>query len=204
MRTNPRLYIVLIFISSFLSGASCLQKVAEMNLEKTPANSAQVTTDTNISLPEEMKNIPMASGKRGEDKLTGKFVCSPKKLRQGDVLTLTMNKPHGGYLEIITPAKEYIFISSEVGDELLKDAERYKVTPYYAASDFVQLNELKIDTANAMTINYKGGDMNGKLPLTKIFAESGKYKILLSKDSFETDDLTITGQCEVYYINVNQ
>ena len=117
-------------------------------------------------------------------------------------MTLTMSKPHGSYLEIITPSKEYIFLSSEDGDKLLEDARTYKIIPYYAASDLSQLSELRIDTAKATTIDYKGGAVNGRLLLARIFAESGKYKILLSKDSFETDAPTITGRCEVYYTNV--
>jgi len=204
MRIKPQLYLVLIFISSFLSGANCLQKTAEMNREITPANSAQVTTDTNISLPEEMKSSPTPSGKRGEDKLTGKFVCSPKQLRQGDVLTLTMNKPHGGYLEIITPTKEYIFISELDGYDLVEESKKAGANPFYGASEFAKLDELKINTAEATTVDAEKDKVNGKYQLEKIFSVSGEYKILLSKDSFETDDPTITGQCEVYYTNINQ
>jgi hypothetical protein len=59
-------------------------------------------------------------------------------------------------------------------------------------------------TAEATTVDAEKDKVNGKYQLEKIFSVSGEYKILLSKDSFETDDPTITGQCEVYYTNINQ
>lgn len=193
-----RLCSGLTLILLFLSAPGCRQNNAEISHEKTPANLTEVTADKNIPLQQEVKDDSTPANKRTENK-NGELLCSPQRLRRGDVLTLTMSKPHGSYLEIITPSKEYIFLSSEDGDKLLEDARKYKPTPYYAASDLAQLSELRIDTAKAMTIDYKGGEVNGKLLLERIFAESGKYKILLSKDSFETDDPTITGQCEVYY-----
>lgn len=204
MRIKPRLYLALIFISFFLSVASCLQKTAEMNREITPANSAQVTTDTNISSPEEIKSSPTPSGKRGEDKLTDKFACSPPQLRKGDILKISMKPPHGGYLEIITPTKEYIFISELDGYDLVEESKIAGANPFYAASEFAKLGELKINTAEATTVDAEKDKVNGKYRLEKIFSVSGEYKILLSNDSFETDDPTVTGQCEVYYTNVNQ
>lgn len=194
--------LILIFL--ILPTADCLQKNAEINQEKAPENLTPRQTDSNKSQEKQAKNNLAAAQEKTTDKIKSEFTCSPPQLRQGDVLKISMKQPHGGYLEIITPSKEYIFISSESGDELLEDARKYKVNPYYAESELVSLSELKIDTAKAMTIDYKGGDVNGKLLLTRVFAESGKYKILLSNDSFETDDPTITGQCEVYYTNINQ
>lgn len=152
--------------------------------KKNSANSAQVLTGANNSPTKEIKNNSTLTEKKSENRLNKELVCSPQKLRQGDILTLIMNKSHGGYLEIITPSKEHIFLSSEDGDKLLEDARIYKITPYYAAPDFALLSELKIATAKAMTLDYKGGDVNGNLLTARLFAESGKYKILLSKDSF--------------------
>lgn len=195
----------LMFTSAFLCFAGCRQSVGgEMNLEKTSVNATQIPID-NVSRSKEPKFAsPSPTQGKTEGNSSGKLVCTPQTLRKGDVLTVALIEPHGGFLEIITPSKEYIFISSESGDKLLADARKYNLIPYYAAAELASLGEIKIDTAKATTIDYKGGEVNGKLLTARIFAESGKYKILLSKDSFETDDPTITGQCEVLYKSANE
>ena len=127
------------------------------------------------------------------------LTCSPDKLKAGDILTLKMKSPHGGYLEIVTPDNQYIFLSELDGDKLVEDAQKAGATPFFPASEFAKLGELKINTSDATTVNYDKDKENGKPALSKIFSVKGNYKILLSEDSFETDDPVITGECRVYF-----
>jgi hypothetical protein len=182
--------------------AACLQKNTETDnsttdnsakslpVAATPKNSP--TANNNSVLPKEVKE------------LSEELSCSPTDLKPGDILTLKMRSPHGSYLEVITPKKKYIFLSELDGDELVEAGKKAGAKPFYAASDFAKLDELKINTAEATTVDVEKNKANGKYQLEKIFSASGKYKILLSEDSFETDEPTITGQCEVSFTNVNQ
>lgn len=113
------LSVFLMFTSAFLCFAGCRQSAGgETNLEKTPVNEAQIPIDTNVSRSKEAKTAsPSPTQEKTADNSSGKLVCTPQTLRKGDVLTVAMNKPHGGFLEIITPSKEYIFISSESSDQ---------------------------------------------------------------------------------------
>jgi len=179
------------------TNATCLQKTVEVNnstddLPAAVAPKISPTVNNNSALPKK------------ENESSGELSCSPTDLKPGDILTLKMKPPHGGYLEIITPKKEYIFLSELDGDQLVTDAEKAGASPFYAASEFAKLGELKINTSKATTTNYEKSTAGGKKPLSKIFSVNGKYKILLSKDSFETDDPTVTGQCEATYTNINQ
>ncbi len=178
------------------TNAACLQKTAGIgnsteSLPPVATPKISPTSNNNSALPAKIKES------------SGELSCSPTDLKPGDILTLKMRSPHGGYLEIITPNKKYIFLSELDGDELVADAEKAGALPFYAASEFAKLGELKINTNEATTTDYEKSAINGKKRLSKIFSVNGKYKILLSKDSFETDDPTITGQCEIYYTNVN-
>ncbi len=46
--------------------------------------------------------------------------------------------------------------------------------PFYAASDFAKLDELKINTAEATTVDVEKNKANGKYQLEKIFSAVGK------------------------------
>lgn len=179
------------------TSAACLQKTVG---SENSTESLQPVATPKIFPSADNSSAPSTKVKES----SGELSCSPTNLKPGDILTLKMNPPHGGYLEIITPKKKYIFLSELDGDQLVKDAEKAGALPFYAASEFAKLAELKINTNEATTTDYEKTAINGKKQLSKIFSVKGKYKILLSKDSFETDDPTITGQCEVYYTNVNQ
>ncbi len=126
-----------------------------------------------------------------------RLVCAPQKLRRGDRLTLKMKPPHGGFLEIVTPDERYIFVSLDDADEMFENARKYNVEPFFSATEFAKLDELKIETATANTIDYLAGEANGKFDLIKIFDQPGEYKIKLSEDSFEQDEPGIEGECAV-------
>jgi len=199
-KVMPRKLKFFLAFAGFLfiwTSAACLQKTvgSENSTESLqPVATPKIfpSVNNNSALPAKAKES------------SGELSCSPTDLKPGDILTLKMKPPHGGYLEVITPKKKYIFLSELDGDQLVKDAEKAGALPFYAASEFAKLAELKINMNEATTIDYEKNAINGKKQLSKIFSVNGKYKILLSKDSFETDDPTITGQCEVYYTNVNQ
>ncbi len=198
------LSIRLILIFLVLPIAGCLQKNDEINQEKAPENLTQIQTDSNKSQEKQAKNSRSVTSEKTVDKIKPEFTCSPQQLHQGDALKISMKPPHGGYLEIITPTKEYVFISELDGYDLVEESKKAGANPFYGASEFAELDQLKINTAEATTVDVERDKVSGKYRLKKIFSVSGKYKILLSKDSFETDDPTITGQCEVYYTNINQ
>jgi len=196
MMERLKLFLTLTGFLIVWTSAACLQKTVETDKSAkslpaavTPKISAAV--NNNAALPTEVKEA------------NGELSCSPNDLKVGDILTLKMQSPHGGYLEIITPQKKYIFLSELDGDELVEAGKKAGAEPFYAASDFAKLDELKIDTAKATTVDVEKNKANGKYQLEKIFSASGKYKILLSEDSFETDEPTITGQCEISFTNVN-
>lgn len=197
-----KLFLILNGFLIIWTSTACLQKntgtdnsttdnsAKSLSIAATPKISA--TVNNNAALPKKVKES------------NGELSCSPTDLKLADILTLKMRSPHGGYLEIITPQKKYIFLSELDGNELVEAGKKAGAEPFYAASDFTKLDELKINTAEATTIDVEKNKANGKYQLEKIFSASGKYKILLSEDSFETDEPTITGQCEVSFTNVNQ
>lgn len=126
--------------------------------------------------------------------------CAPEKLEPADVLTIDFPKtPHGGFMEIITPARKFIFLTAEQTDELLENAKAADVSPYYSAAEFVSLARLNLDTGTATTIDYERKPTGGKYAKTKIFSQSGWYSIKLSETHFEQDDPLITAECRVYY-----
>lgn len=128
--------------------------------------------------------------------------CAPEKLKQADVLTIDFHKtPHGGFMEIVTPARQFIFLSSEQNDDLLENAKAASASPYYSAEEFASLAQLKLDTATATTVDYEQKPLNGKHATTKIFSKTGWYTIKLSETHFEQDDPLITAECRVYFSN---
>lgn len=189
---------VAVILLLLLANASCLQSapknepapvsVSQEKLVPTPATSLSNEKTSQTSTPKSKKksNVPL--------------ICSPAKSRLGDILTLTMDTPHGGYLEIITPKKEYVFLSELDADEFVTENQKAGTNPFFAASAFAKLDELKINTAEATTIDVEKDKANGKYQLKKLFAKPGKYKVLLSLDSFEQDDPTIEGRCEIELI----
>lgn len=193
-----RKLILFLTLTGFLivwTSSACLQK------NTATGNSTTVNSTNSLTFAETPKTLPTANTNSAFPKqikeLGGELNCSPAVLKLGDILTLKMRSPHGGYLEIITPQKKYIFLSELDGDELIEAGKKAGADPFYAASNLAKLDELKINTATATTVDVEKDKLDGKYQLEKIFAEPGKYKILLSKDSFETDDPTITGQCEI-------
>ncbi len=195
----PRKLKLFLAFAGFLiiwASAACLQKTtgsenSTEGLQPVATPKIFPTVNNNSALPTKVKES------------SGELSCSPTDLKPGDILTLKMKPPHGGYLEVITPKKKYIFLSELDGDELVEESRKAGATPFFAASDFTKIGELKINPTEATTVDVEKNKVSGKYQLGKIFSVSGKYKILLSQDSFEIDDPTITGQCEVYYTNVN-
>lgn len=131
-----------------------------------------------------------------------RLTCAPQTLKQNAVLTLSMKQPHGGFLEIVTPDDRYVFLSLEADDEMLENARENNAEPFFTVAEFVKLDQLELNTAEATTIDYLAGKTNGKYNLIKIFDQSGKYKIKLSQDSFEQDEPQIEGECEVEFTNL--
>lgn len=121
------LSIAIILLFS-LANASCLQlapknqtasvSVSQEKLVPTPATHLSNEKTSRISTPKSKK------------KLNAPLICSPDKARLNDTLTLTMNAPHGGYLEIITPEKEYVFLSELDADELVEENQKAGTNPF--------------------------------------------------------------------------
>lgn len=193
---NDKLFflsIIAIFIIQSSINTACLPKKSETSSISIPVEVSQSnptdknpTTAKNNSSPPPNKNLSIPE-----------LRCLPKQIRKDGTLLLKMKSPHGGYLEIITPTKQYIFLSEFDGDKLVEDAVKAGATPFYLASEFTKLPELKISVSEATTTDYEKDEVSGKHQLTKIFSANGKYKILLSEDSFEQDDPTIEGQCAI-------
>lgn len=178
------LFAAVVFFVIIWTNAACLQKNTETD------------NSTKVLQPELIPKIP---ADEKDNKSNGNLTCSPNKTKAGDVLTLKMKSPHGGYLEIVTPDKQYIFLSELDGDKLVEDARKAAAMPFYAASEFAKLDELKINTSEATTVDYEKNGKNTKPALSKIFSGTGDYRILLSEDSFEKDDPVITGECRIYF-----
>lgn len=158
------------------------------------------TTDDSLE-----KNLfPLSTEKTADNSnkaKNGLLTCLPGNLKKGDVLTVSMKTPHGGFLKIVTPDKKNVFLSEEDGDNLVEEAAKLGAEPYFPQSKFAALNELKLSTSEATTVDYERGEVAGKLRLRPIFMSSGVYKIILSSSSFEQDEPDIEGQCEVNYHN---
>lgn len=172
------------FLTVISINVGCFQKNSETD------NSADILKSATIQKESLAKN---------NEEANGNLSCSPSKLNATDILTIKMKSPHGGYLEIITPDDRHIFLSEADGDDLVKDAQNAGAKPFYSATEFVELGELKINVEEAATVDYEKDKQNGKHQLAKIFSAKGTYKIKLSEDSFETDDPVITGECQVYF-----
>lgn len=184
-----------------LANMSCLQSLANNQTALAPVLPENPAPLSAASSPNEKTN--QISMPRSKKKSHLGLVCSPDKIGLGNILTLTMTVPHGGYIEVITPGKEYILLSEFDADDLVKENQKAGATPFFAASAFAKLRELKINTAEATTIDVEKDKVNGRYQLKKIFAKPGKYKILLSLDSFEQDDSMIEGQCEIELVKPN-
>ena len=189
---NLKIFLIAVLLSILSLTTSCLKYAADNNFKPISNPAEKVTSDFPANLSNE-KAQPSTQKQKSNISL----VCSPNKVRLGETLVLTMKQPHGGYLEVVTPKKRRLFLSEADGDELVEDGKRSGAEPIFAATEFAKLTELEINTAKATTVDYDKNKIDGEFQLSKIFVEPGKYKILLSLDSFEQDDPTIMGKCVV-------
>lgn len=183
---------LLIFCLLILTAACRTQTATEINAinVSAPAQNSVDAAGTNYTKGLEADRAGSAAA----------MECAPEKLESAGVLTIDFPKtPHGGFMEIITPDRRFIFLSSEKNDALLEDAKAAGASPYYSAAEFASLARLKLDTATATTVDYERKPADGKHPKTKIFSKIGWYTIKLGETHFEQDDPVITAECRVYF-----
>lgn len=122
--------------------------------------------------------------------------CSPRSLRRGDTLKLTMSARHGGYLAVVNPAGKYFFLTS--GDAETARSERSAgAYPSLTADAFGRMRQLRLDTATTKALDYES--TAGERRAEAVFSEAGWYKVLVSDRSFEREEPSADGQCKVYY-----
>ncbi|HEV7904860.1 MAG TPA: hypothetical protein VGO96_13545 [Pyrinomonadaceae bacterium] len=127
--------------------------------------------------------------------------CTPRRLRRGDTLTLSMQAGHGGYLAIVNPDGKYFFLTS--ADEGARAFEKNAgVSPFISATDFSRMRQLRLSTADTKAIDYEGSQEARRAET--VFRQVGWYKVLISDTSLERDEPSPEGQCKVYYAGNNR
>ena len=112
---------------------------------------------------------------------------SPEKLYQGEILTVSMRTPHGGYAAIKrVKDSRWFFLYGVEKSALVWDV-----------SVFSKIAEVKINVSTAVNTTNAGADGEPE----KIFNQTGKYQIMISNEDFGQDDPIWTGICEVEYVN---
>ena len=113
--------------------------------------------------------------------------CSPDKLYQGEIVTVSMRTPHGGYAAIkrMKDGKWFFLYGVE------------KSEPVWDVAVFTKISEIKINVSTAVNTTNVGADGAPE----KIFNQTGKYQLMVSSEDFGQDDPLWTGICEVEYIN---
>ena len=130
-----------------------------------------------------------------------KIRCTPRRLRRGDTLTLSMQAGHGGYLAIVNPDGKYFFITSN--DEGARTFEKNAgVSPFLSVADFSRMRQLRLSTADTKAIDYEGSQETRRAEA--VFRRAGWYKVLISDTSFERDEPSPEAQCSVYYAGNNR
>ena len=112
------------------------------------------------------------------------FGCSPRKLRRGGTLVLTMSAPHGRDLAIISPDDRFSWLRS------WEPQDGEATARWYA---FEKVRRLELSAAE---VTGKASHHNNEL----IFTKTGWYRVRLS-DNLETDDGTPFYECKVYYVH---
>jgi hypothetical protein len=116
-----------------------------------------------------------------------RFKCTPRHLRDGDVLTIRISTPHGGDLAIWDPDHRFFFLVYE------PDSSRPR--PLVDPKQFETMSEIRLNTREAKApILFEGWEAP-----TRIFTKSGKYHVVLST-SLETENTEETfNECTVIF-----
>ncbi|HEY0100540.1 MAG TPA: hypothetical protein VGB76_16460 [Pyrinomonadaceae bacterium] len=141
---------------------------------------------------------PRASASHNARAPQDQLRCTPRRLRRGDTLTLTMPARHGGYLAIVNPRGKYFFLTSD--DSGARTFEKNAgVNPSLSATEFGGMQQLQLSTTDTKAIDYEGSQE--KRRAETVFRQTGWYKVLISDTSLERDEPSPQGQCRVYYVN---
>lgn len=116
------------------------------------------------------------------------FDCSPKRLKDGDILTIKMSIPHGRDLGVWGPDGKFYFI-------VYWTAESSDPKPVVDWAAFGQMSEIAVNTrtlrAPVPTASMKRAQ--------RVFSRPGWYRVLLA-DNLETENSEDTvNACEVFF-----
>jgi hypothetical protein len=174
MKKSLNLILLSSFFIAFSSGCDRSYSVAADNRN---AIAAQPTANVAVVVN------TIAETSLDEDKIKS---CSPEKIYRGETLTVTFNQPHGGYAAIRRMNDNRWFF--------LNDIE--KSEPVWTVEQLKSLPQIKIQTT---AINATNSTENAIAE--KIFAKSGRYRIMIGDEDFGQDDPPWTGMCEVEYVD---
>jgi hypothetical protein len=130
----------------------------------------------------------------------GTLRCSPRRLYRGDTLTLEMPERHGGYLAVVNPRGDYLFLTSDQAET--KESERKAgVHPLMSTTEFGGMRQLKLSTNDTRALDYNKKGLRGGRRAAAVFQQTGWYKVMLGQTSFEQEDPPFDAMCRVYYVN---
>jgi hypothetical protein len=130
----------------------------------------------------------------------GTLRCSPRRLYRGDTLTLLMPDKHGGYLAVVNPRGDYLFLTSDQAETQESD-RRAGVHPLISTTEFGGMGQLKLSTNDARALDYNRKGVRGGRRAAAVFQQTGWYKVMVSQTSFEQEDPPFDAMCKVYYVN---
>jgi hypothetical protein len=130
----------------------------------------------------------------------GTLRCSPGKLYRGETLTLAMPERHGGYLAVVNPHGDYMFLTSDQAETEESD-RRAGVHPLISMTEFGGMRQLKLSTSDTRALDYNKKGSRGGRRARAMFQQTGWYKVMLGQTSFEQEDPPVDAMCRVYYVN---
>lgn len=124
--------------------------------------------------------------------------CTPRTLYRGETLSVSLPEQHGGYLALVNPRGGYMFLTSDETQEADRSAG---VSPLITRQDFESMRELRLSTTSARARDYnrKGARSMGRV--LPVFRQTGWYRVLVSRNSFEQEEPAYDASCRVYYVN---
>jgi hypothetical protein len=116
------------------------------------------------------------------------FACSPQTLHRGDELTIRVSAPHGTDLGIWTPANEFFFVYS--CDQRIRSTQWRDVD----CEAFARQLRIAIAVSTLESVSTKLQSSR-----QRVFAEPGRYTVLLAKNLETENDEASVNRCNVEF-----
>ncbi len=187
MRKRLNIILFSCFSIAFFSACPPLQSRAKSG--NTLFNTAPTINPTNKVEDANPANQKVGNADNSKDSSGGNEItaCSPRKLYRGEILTVSLRQPHGGYSAIRRMKDGRWFFLYDVG----------KSEPVWNIEEFKLLSEFNINTETAVNTT----NLEDTEAAERIFNQTGRYQIMVSDQDFGQCDPLWFGVCEVYYVN---